>query len=313
MKRQQDSENGQRTSQLDADLSTSILQQKLDITLSKLDFLTQQLSYVVNEVVDIKAEVRYLKSINSERREFVNSINGTDQENVLQDSPLQSPESQDSFSHHSLSIPRHLIAVPKGPFRKYGPTDRVVPRPTTKDLVKTIGGKAHSLQFTSSLYVDLITRELGPASETGLDYRAMVKEAVLITKAVLSRLKEVNNIDPNLRWSRVDPTIKLEAYRKLEAATEHLLPLKICSEFWGAHVLISNFWLGRRKRSSEENNSTNGNTESNPNLTKKAKLETNSEDNKQALEITASSSNTPQQEQQKVTPKAFSIPFLTHQ
>ncbi|KAI8643337.1 hypothetical protein BD408DRAFT_321140, partial [Parasitella parasitica] len=135
----------------------------------------------------------------------------------------------------------------KGPFPKYSAIDRVVPRPSTKELANSMGGKTHSLQFTCNLYIDLISKVLGPSSKTGLDYKAMVKEAILVTKAILSHIKEINNIDPDLRWSRLDPTIKLDAYRKLEAATEHLLPLKVCSEFWGAHVLISNFWLKRKK------------------------------------------------------------------
>jgi hypothetical protein len=83
----------------------------------------------------------------------------------------------------------------------------------------------------------------------------MVKEAILITKAIISHTKEENKLSPELRWSQVDPTIKLNAYQQLEIATEHLLPLKTCAEFWGAHVLISNFWLKRKK--SQSNNKQN--------------------------------------------------------
>lgn len=146
-----------------------------------------------------------------------------------------------------------LEKPPTGPFSENKIIDRSVPRPSSKELAKSLGGKVHSLQFTSSLYVNLIERAIGPSSESGLDYKAMVKEAILITKAVISSVKEEHNIDPDLRWSQVDPTIKLNAYRKLEDATEHLLPLKICSEFWGAHVLISNFWLKRKKTKSTSN------------------------------------------------------------
>ncbi|CEG82623.1 hypothetical protein RMATCC62417_16670 [Rhizopus microsporus] len=75
----------------------------------------------------------------------------------------------------------------------------------------------------------------------------MVKEAIMITKAVVSHVKEAHRIDPELRWSYIDPTVKLETYKILESATEHLLPLKVCLEYWGAHVLISNFWVKRKK------------------------------------------------------------------
>lgn len=153
--------------------------------------------------------------------------------------------SESSTSNALTSV--ELTKPPKGPFPEHKTSDRSVPRPSSKELAKSLGGKVHSLQFTSSLYVNLIERVIGPSSESGLDYKAMVKEAILITKAVISSVKEEHNIDPDLRWSQVDPTIKINAYRKLEDATEHLLPLKICSEFWGAHVLISNFWLKRKK------------------------------------------------------------------
>ncbi|CAO3645452.1 unnamed protein product [Mucor hiemalis] len=196
-----------------------------------------------------------------------------------------------------------------GPFPKYEAINRVVPRPSSKDIVNTIGGKAHSLQFTCNLYVDLIERVLGPAKDSSLDYRAMVKEAILVTKAVVSNIKELHKIDPDLRWSHIDPTIKLEAYKKLEDATEHLLPLKLCSEFWGAHVLISNFWLKRKKSTKKKPHSTHK-TESlsnDPSLHEFDELSENTlpKENTPSVD-NPSKTNNPQKL------KAFSIPFLTH-
>ncbi|KAG1083131.1 hypothetical protein G6F42_022321 [Rhizopus arrhizus] len=144
----------------------------------------------------------------------------------------------------------------------------------------------------------------------------MVKEAILITKAVLSHIKEVNNIDPELRWSRLDPTIKLDAYRKLEAATEHLLPLKVCSEFWGAHVLISNFWLKRKKK-----NNTTSDTPAPHSKRKKpattSYIDTDTNTPSPILPTTTTHDSTTtfatKEDTKRQKSKAFSIPFLTHQ
>lgn len=274
--------------------------------------MAQEITQLVSQVGDLKSEMQAIKlSINNSSKYAIaaadDSSNSTSNEGSTIDSPI-----------HNVQIPKrgHISTasidenVTKGPFPKYEPIDRVVPRPSTKELANSIGGKSHSLQFTCNLYIDLITKILGPPSKTGLDYKAMVKEAILITKAVLSHIKEANNIDPDLRWSRLDPTIKLDAYRKLEAATEHLLPLKVCSEFWGAHVLISNFWLKRKKKTSSNSNTTD--TSAPHSKRKKPDIDTDTHTPPSTLPSISHDSTT-QQDTKRQKPKAFSIPFLTHQ
>lgn len=267
--------------------------------------MAYEITHLVSQVGDLKSEIQAIKSTISNKfstDDFSNNIASTEGSTI--DSPQNAPiPKKDLFS-----IDENIT---KGPFPKYEPSDRVVPRPSTKELANSIGGKSHSLQFTCNLYIDLITKVLGPSSKTNLDYKAMVKEAILITKAVVSHIKEINDIDPDLRWSRLDPTIKLDAYRKLESATEHLLPLKVCSEFWGAHVLISNFWVKRKKKSHTiQNNNSNKQR-------KKITYIENSNNSSPILPLSSTTmhdSSFPSKEEikrQKL--KACSIPFLTHQ
>lgn len=273
--------------------------------------MSQEITYLVSQVGDLKTEMQALKaSINNRILTDDSSNNATSNES----STVDSPQTSSQISKRGLfGTPEGNAALNnnnnKGPFPKYEPTDRVVPRPSTRELANTAGGKSHSLQFTCSLYVDLITKVLGPSSETGLDYKAMVKESILITKAVLSHIKEINHIDPDLRWSRLDPTIKLEAYRKLEAATEHLLPLKVCSEFWGAHVLISNFWLKRKKKKTANNSKS---TKDSP-LPSPSLPTIPATDATDATDATTTTTTNRQQTSKRQKPNAFSIPFLTNQ
>lgn len=267
-----------------------IIEQKLELALNKIRDMTNDIRFLLNEVVSLKEDVNSIKT----------QLKGKSTEIV------SSPSAVSSSIHPPISPstrPDNLTKLPSGPFPKYEAISRVVPRPSSKDIVNTIGGKAHSLQFTCNLYVDLIEKVLGPAKDSNLDYRAMVKEAILVTKAVVSNIKEQYNIDPDLRWSHIDPTIKLEAYKKLEEATEHLLPLKVCSEFWGAHVLISNFWL-KRKKSAKKPPS-------------KRKNEPTSKDNSlqefdELGENTPSADNPIRNNNPQKKLKAFSIPCLTH-
>ncbi|GAN05241.1 hypothetical protein MAM1_0085d04710 [Mucor ambiguus] len=313
---QQDEQEGSKSDQ-DTD-PNQLIHQKLDITLGKLQTMTQEITQLVSQVGDLKSEMQAIKlSISNSKYAITDDFsNSTSNEGSTVDSPIQSAQIPKK-GHISTAFTEENVA--NGPFPKYEPIDRVVPRPSSKELTNSIGGKSHSLQFTCNLYVDLITKILGPSSKTGLDYKAMVKEAILITKAVLSHIKEVNNIDPDLRWSRLDPTIKLDAYRKLEAATEHLLPLKVCSEFWGAHVLISNFWLKRKKKNSSSDKSNAAYTlaphRKNPSIT--SYIDTDIHTPPSTLppisQDSTSTVSTTQQNAKRQKPKAFSIPFLTHQ
>ncbi|CAO0792033.1 unnamed protein product [Mucor circinelloides] len=284
------------------------------MVLDNLHTMTQEIRQLVSQVGDLKSEMQAIKlSINNKYSIITDEFsNSTSNEGSTIDSPIQNAQ----IPKKGLFSTPNEENVTKGPFPKYEPIDRVVPRPSTKELTNSIGGKSHSLQFTCNLYIDLITKILGPSSKTGLDYKAMVKEAILITKAVLSHIKEVNNIDPELRWSRLDPTIKLDAYRKLEAATEHLLPLKVCSEFWGAHVLISNFWLKRKKK----NNTTSGtpaphSKRKKPATTSYIDTDTNTPSSILPTTTTHDSTTTfaTKEDTKRQKSKAFSIPFLTHQ
>ncbi|CAO3656622.1 unnamed protein product [Mucor fragilis] len=306
---------------LDTDPDHSI-HQKLDIALDRIQTMAHEIAQLVSQVGDLKSEMQAMQlSINSKYAIADDFSNSTSNEGSTIDSPIQNAQIPKRGHISTASTPEENAT--KGPFPKYEPIDRVVPRPSTKELTNSIGGKSHSLQFTCSLYIDLITKILGPTSKTGLDYRAMVKEAILITKAVLSHIKEVNGIDPDLRWSRLDPTIKLDAYRKLEAATEHLLPLKVCSEFWGAHVLISNFWLKRKKKSSSSAKSNTADTPTPHGKRKKpaANPYINTDTHTPpppplppTLPFTLHDSTTATPlDAKRQKPKAFSIPFLTHQ
>jgi hypothetical protein len=286
--------------------SNQLIRQKLDTALDKIQSMAYEITYLVSQVGDLKSEIQAIKSsFNNKSSTDDFSSNITSNEGSTIDSPQNAQISKKGL----VSADENIT---KGPFPKFKPSDRVVPRPSTKELANSVGKKSHSLQFTCNLYIDLITKVLGPSLKTNLDYKAMVKEAILVTKAVLSHIKENNNIDPDLRWSRLDPTIKLEAYRELESAIEHLLPLKVCSEFWGAHVLISNFWLKRKKKSNTTQNNSNN---------KERKKITNIENKNNSSPTLPISSTTihdssfsPSKEEikgQKL--KAFSIPFLTHQ
>ncbi|KAI8062773.1 uncharacterized protein B0P05DRAFT_241445 [Gilbertella persicaria] len=213
------------------------IEDKLELILSGIFQLSQDLQRVTQDTSILKDEIKDIKT----------RLAGNHQK--------EKPD----------TIKQELQAASTGPFPAYKPIDRIMPRPSPKETTlfsDKIKGekKIHSLQFTSSLYIDLIQKALGAESETGLDYKAMVKEAVLVTKAVISHLKELYHINSTLKWSRVDPTVKLEAYRQLEEATQHLLPLKLCSEFWGAHVLLSNFWLKRKKLEKVKEESTDSRT-----------------------------------------------------
>lgn len=256
--------------------------------------MTGDISFLLNEVDSLKRDLHSIKvELNSRKstQETIESSPVTIQQTAI-----------------PVTVKSEIDTPPMtGPFVRYEPINRVVPRPSSKDIVTTIGGKAHSLQFTVNLYVDLIEKILGPAESSGLDYRAMVKEAILVTKAVISNLKELHKIDSNLRWSYVDPTIKLEAYKKLEDATEHLLPLKVCSEFWGAHVLISNFWLKRKKTSKNKQYSPpkTEDTSFNDDLPNENALP-NEDSNESQGDSPIKKNNPPKKS------KAFSIPFLTH-
>ena len=264
-----------------------IIHQKLQVALNKIQLMSEDISSLMDEVNMLKSELNTIKGqLNQKGTSLPKNTSpslATAASNLLISTNTAVKGDKNDTSPMSGS----------GIFQKFEPINRVVPRPSSKDIATTIGGKAHSLQFTVSLYIDLLEKVLGPAEETNLDYKAMVREAILITKAVISNLKEQHHIDPDLRWSYVDPTIKLEAYKKLEDATEQILPLKACSEFWGAHVLISNFWLKRKK------------------TTKKKQSFKNEDDESPSRE------NSPPDRSQKMNPlpkkqKAFSIPFLTH-
>ncbi|KAL9547548.1 hypothetical protein MBANPS3_006123 [Mucor bainieri] len=315
---QQEEQEGS-TGDQDAD-PNQLIHHKLDIALDKIQTMAQEITQLVSQVGDLKSEMQAIKlSINNSKYAIADDFsNSTSNEGSTVDSPIQNALIP---KRGHISTPSTEENVTKGPFPKYEPIDRVVPRPSTKELANSIGGKSHSLQFTCNLYIDLITKILGPSSRTGLDYKAMVKEAILITKAVLSHIKEANSIDPDLRWSRLDPTIKLDAYRRLEAATEHLLPLKVCSEFWGAHVLISNFWLKRKKKSSGNDKSPTTDTPTPHNKRKKPTttpyIDTNTHTPPSTLPSISQDStirtSTTQQDTKRQKPKAFSIPFLTHQ
>ncbi|CEP07542.1 hypothetical protein [Parasitella parasitica] len=311
--------------------SSQAIQQTLDIVLDKIQAMAQDIANLVSQVGDLNSKMQAINISNNNKLPNIDDFSNTTSN---EDSPFDSPQNAQILKTDVINAEENST---KGPFPRYEAIDRVVPRPSTKELANSMGGKTHSLQFTCNLYIDLISRVLGPSSKTGLDYKAMVKEAILVTKAVLSHIKEINNIDPDLRWSRLDPTIKLDAYRKLEAATEHLLPLKVCSEFWGAHVLISNFWLKRKKKS---NNNT---TTAQPNIKRKRSTYIESKDNPAGastptsttppLVITTpirttppvatspppasplcfSSTTSPREETKRHKPEAFSIPFLTHQ
>ncbi|KAI9248189.1 hypothetical protein BY458DRAFT_445892 [Sporodiniella umbellata] len=189
---------------------------------------------LVNEISTLQGVVLSLK-------------NAVEEQDSIQSSPMHArPQELTCFQEDA--IPTKFASTPGGPFPHYTPMDRTLPRPSAKEVAETLGGKEHSLQFTSNLYVDLIEKVLGPQEDNQqLDYKAMVKEAIMVTKAVVSYVKDAHRIDPDIRWSYIDPTVKLETYRVLESATHHLLPLKVCLEYWGAHVLISNFWVKRRK------------------------------------------------------------------
>ncbi|KAI7898234.1 uncharacterized protein BX663DRAFT_556040 [Cokeromyces recurvatus] len=253
------------------------IHEKLNLVLDKLQCISKATEYLIDEIRELKTEIQDIKyslpsTIDANR--ITNDTRGI----------IRESESLDNKQ--------------KGPFPEFKLIDRTLSRPSTKDIAETTGGKAHSLQFTCNLYMELIEKILGPATETGLDYRAMVKEAVLITKSVISQIKEAYYIDSNLRWSQVDPTIRLEAYQKLEVATEHLLPLKVCSEFWGAHVLLSNFWLKRKKP--RNNNSSQSDD-----------IHNNSKRRKKSFVNTSTQQNTLQNMDQEKKSPAFSISFLT--
>ncbi|CAO3667587.1 unnamed protein product [Rhizopus stolonifer] len=204
------------------------LKEQLECTVNEIHRMRETMCLLVNEISSLKHIVLDLKNT-VEERELMNTS-----------SPVQ-------VDLQDYDIPAKFAST-QGPFPKYTQMDRTLPRPSAKEVAETLGGKEHSLQFTSNLYIDLIEKVLGPQEENQqLDYKAMVKEAIMMTKAVVSYVKDTHGIDPEIRWSYIDPTVKLETYRILESATEHLLPLKICLEYWGAHVLISNFWVKRRK------------------------------------------------------------------
>ncbi|CAO3696238.1 unnamed protein product [Rhizopus stolonifer] len=211
---------------------------------SGLGELKEQLELTTKEMNEMKLTVDELITQVSELKETMFDVKDMLQSNSnRQNAPLPSMD--------DVLIPAKFASL-QGPFRKFTQLDRTLPRPSAKEVAETLGGKEHSLQFTSNLYVDLIEKAIGPQQENRqLDYRAMVKEAILLTKAVVSHVKDTHRIDPEIRWSYIDPTVKLETYRILESATEHLLPLKICLEYWGAHVLISNFWVKRKKYEKE--------------------------------------------------------------
>lgn len=262
----------------------------MELALNKIKDMTNDIRFLLNEVVRLKEDVNSIKTQLKGKSTDITSSPSAVSSSI---NPLISPSTR----------PDNLTKLPSGPFPKYEANSRVLPRPSSQDIVNTIGGKAHSLQFTCNLYVDLIEKVLGPAKDSNLDYRAMVKEAILVTKAVVSNIKEQYNIDPDLRWSHIDPTIKLEAYKKLEEATEHLLPLKVCSEFWGAHVLISNFWLKRRKSTKKPYLNKKNESKSKDNLPQE--FDELGENN--SILENPSDTNNPQKKL-----KAFSIPFLTH-
>lgn len=242
---------------------------------SEINQLKAQLELATNEIYFMKETMNDLiEAVSTIQQTVLDIKDVVERNNPLSMEPISPKLDEDTTS--DLLIPAKFASV-QGPFPKYTQMDRTLPRPSAKEVAETLGGKEHSLQFTSNLYVDLIEKVLGPQEENPqLDYRAMVKEAIMITKAVVSHVKETHRIDPELRWSYIDPTVKLETYKILESATEHLLPLKVCLEYWGAHVLISNFWVKRRKYSKKP-------TRKSPSPTKKAGI------------------------------SPFSIPFLTNQ
>ncbi|KAG1398899.1 hypothetical protein G6F58_011233 [Rhizopus delemar] len=213
---------------------------------SEINQLKAQLELATNEIYFMKETMNDLiEAVSTIQQTVLDIKDVVERNNPLSMEPISPKLDEDTTS--DLLIPAKFASV-QGPFPKYTQMDRTLPRPSAKEVAETLGGKEHSLQFTSNLYVDLIEKVLGPQEENPqLDYRAMVKEAIMITKAVVSHVKETHRIDPELRWSYIDPTVKLETYKILESATEHLLPLKVCLEYWGAHVLISNFWVKRRK------------------------------------------------------------------
>lgn len=225
----------------DDELTLYDLKKQLDTTSLQIQHMSNEMSELAKEVSNIKQLLIDIK----------NTVKRSIQHSTLIPSSTSSISTHDGvqqqLQENDLLIPAKFAPI-QGPFPKYTQMDRTLPRPSAKEVAETLGGKEHSLQFTSNLYVDLIEKVLGPQEENQhLDYRAMVKEAIMITKAVVSHVKEAHRIDPELRWSYIDPTVKLETYKILESATEHLLPLKVCLEYWGAHVLISNFWVKRKK------------------------------------------------------------------
>ncbi|KAI9266065.1 hypothetical protein BY458DRAFT_556452 [Sporodiniella umbellata] len=209
------------------------LKAQMELTTNEMKRMKQTVDELIGQVTGLKGTLLDVKDLLQSHRSH----------------PLPPPPPLPSMD--DVLIPPKFAPL-QGPFRRFSQMDRTLPRPSAKEVAETLGGKEHSLQFTSNLYVDLIEKVLGPQQDNRqLDYKAMVKEAILLTKAVVSHVKETHQIDPETRWSYIDPTVKLETYRILESATEHLLPLKICLEYWGAHVLISNFWVKRKKYEKE--------------------------------------------------------------
>ncbi|KAI9472051.1 MAG: hypothetical protein EXX96DRAFT_582728 [Benjaminiella poitrasii] len=290
-----------------SDMSIDIaMNEKIELVLNKLNFMAQTIQHLMNDIGDLKTDVQDIKQSLSQP----SNNNETAVDPILID--RKNPTPSNNIVLLETVSPSSLPPTTRGPFPEYSSTDRTVSRPSTRDLAETTGGKAHSLQFTSHLYINLIESVLGPAQDSGLDYRAMVKEAVLVTKSVISQVKEYYHLDQDLRWSQVDPTVRLDAYRRLELATQHLLPLKVCSEFWGAHVLLSNFWLKRKKsRASITNNSNRGSPTSSHSSQCSITPALKSQNRKRSSALkNTSNQNTPQDDEKK--PPAFSISFLTH-
>ncbi|KAG1140600.1 hypothetical protein G6F38_008994 [Rhizopus arrhizus] len=192
----------QSNSQVD-ESTINALREQLRSTINQIYYLKGTMNELVVEVTHLKQIVLDLKS--TVEKELQHS----------KEQKISSPSSQltsitrESEGPGESQIPAKFVSI-QGPFPKYTQRDRILPRPSAKQVAETLGGKEHSLQFTSHLYVDLIEKVLGPQEENlHLDYKAMVKEAIMITKAVVSHMKEAYRIDPELRWSYIDPTYVL--------------------------------------------------------------------------------------------------------